>query len=253
MMIINPYLTGSSQGGFVPSGNLTVWLKADVGVTYNISNQVATWSDQSGNILDAFQNTTSYKPTYVASNANFNNKPSINFVAGSDDFLYLPTSALLNFSSGFTIYVVGKLNAITNTFNTIIQHSNGSTWTQGWGIFYYNADPGYRFFVNNWNNAANYVSLNQSNTASSQIYKFKWDGTTITAAILGSVPVSGTKAFSGPYTNPSANNPEIARGASTIYDTSCDISEILMYNSGSLGASNEAGIETYLKTKYGIA
>lgn len=253
MMIINPYQTGST-GGFVPTGNLRVWLKADAGVTYDGSNLVSAWADQSGNALNAFQNTTTYKPLYTPSSPAFNNQPVINFSAGSDDFMNLPiSSTLLNFSSGFTIYVVAKV-AFANTFNMLIQHSNGSTWTQGWGILYYNSTNSYRFFVNNWNNVANYVELFQTNTASDQIYKFKWDGTTITAAILGSVPASGTKAFSGPYTNPSATyNVEIARGGSTIYDMSCDIGEILMYNSGALGVSNELGIENYLKNKYGIA
>lgn len=253
MMIINPYLASGSGGGFVPTGNLRVWLKSDVGVTYDGSNLVSGWADQSGNALNAFQTTTTYKPLYVASNPSFNNQPTVNFAAGSDDFLSLPISALLNFSTGFTIYVVAKVS-FANTFNMLIQHSNGSTWTQGWGILYYNSTSSYRFFVNNWNNVANYVELFQTNTASDQIYKFKWDGTTITAAILGSVPASGTKAFSGPYTNPSATyNVEIARGGSTIYDFTSEIPEILMYNSGNIGAANELALETYLKNKYGIA
>ena len=253
MMIINPYQVNGSGGGFVPTGNLRVWLKSNVGVTYDGSNLVSGWADQSGNSLNAFQSTTTYKPLYVASNPSFNNQPTINFSAGSDDFLSLPISALLNFSTGFTIYVVAKVS-FANTFNMLIQHSNGSTWTQGWGILYYNSIGSYRFFVNNWNNVANYVELAQTNTTSDQIYKFKWDGTTITAAILGSVPVSGTKAFSGPYTNPSATyNVEIARGGSTIYDFTSEIPEILMYNSGNIGAANELALETYLKNKYGIA
>lgn len=250
MMIINPYQTLSS---FVTPTDLKVWLRADQGVTYDGSNLVSAWNDQSGNGINAFQNTTTYKPLYVASSVHFNNKPVISFAAGGDDYMNLPISPLLNFSAGFTIYVVAKVS-FANTFNMLIQHSNGSTWTQGWGILYYNSTSSYRFFVNNWNNAANYVELAQTNTASDQIYKFKWDGTTITAAILGSVPASGTKAFAGPYTNPSATyNVEIARGASTIYDMTADIPEILMYSSGNIGAINEAGIENYLKNKYGIA
>lgn len=250
MMIINPYQVSNS---FIPTTNLRVWLRADEGVTYDVSNLVSAWADQSGNSLNAFQNTTTYKPLYVASNPTFNNKPTINFSAAGNDYMNLPiSSVLLNFSAGFTIYVVAKVS-FTNTFNMLIQHTNGSTWTQGWGILYYNSTSSYRFFVNNWNNVANYVELAQTNTSSDQIYKFKWNGTTITAAILGSVPISGTKAFAGPYTNPSATyNVEIARGGSTIYDFSSEIPEILMYASGNIGTANETGIENYLKSKYGI-
>jgi hypothetical protein len=251
-MIINPYFAPNS-GGSVPTGNLRVWLKADTGVTYNISNQVAQWNTQTGNGLNAIQNTTTYKPTYVATNANFNNKPTINFSAAGDDYMTFAISSLFNFSSGFTIYVVAKVS-FTNTFNMLLQHSNGSTWTQGWGILYYSSTNSYRFFVNNWNNVANYVEIPHTNTASAQIYKFKWTGTNIVASILGSVPASGTKAFSGPYTDPSLSySPEIARGGATIYDFSCDIPEILMYNSGNIGTPNETAVETYLKSKYNIA
>lgn len=48
-MIINPYFAPNS-GGSVPTGNLRVWLKADTDVTYNISNQVAQWNTQTGNV-----------------------------------------------------------------------------------------------------------------------------------------------------------------------------------------------------------
>jgi hypothetical protein len=256
MMIINPYFgSNAGGGGFVPTGNLRVWLKADVGVTYDGSNLVSGWADQSGNNLNAIQNTTTYKPLYQPVISGLNNKPGITFAAGGDDFMTFASNSLFNFSSGFTIYVVAKVNAFFNTFNMLIQHSNGSTWTQGWGILYYNSTSSYRFFVNNWNNAANYVDLPHTTTGVPQLYKLKWTGTQIVANIMGTVPASGTKAFSGPYTDPWAfgYSPEIARGGSTIYDFSCDIPEVLMYNSGSIGAANETGIETYLKNKYGIA
>jgi len=252
-MIINPYIISTtSGGGSVPTGNLRLWLKADVGVTYNASNLVSGWADQSGNALNAFQNTTTYKPTYSATTASLNNKPSLTFSAPGDDYMTFASNSLFNFSSGFTIYIVAKINAFANTFNMLIQHSNGSTWTAGWGILYYNS--AYRFFVNNWNNVANYVLLANTNTSSAQIFKLKWDGSTITAAILGSTPSSGTKAYSGVYYDPWAlgYSPEIARGGSSIYDTSANIPEVLMYNSGTIGAANESNLETYLKTKYSI-
>lgn len=56
---------------------LTIWLRADsTAVTLNGGN-VSNWADQSGNGKDVSQATAAKQPLYVASSANFNNKPCI--------------------------------------------------------------------------------------------------------------------------------------------------------------------------------
>lgn len=239
----------------VINSNLFVWLKSTNGLTYDGSNLVSNWANQQSELnTDFSQSTAANKPTYQSTYTNFNNLPSVNFVASGDDYLQAPsTNSKWNFTStGFTIYIVAKVNSFFNTFNMLFQHSNGSTWTQGLGILYYTTDGGYRFFVNNWNTAASYILLTNSNTSTAQIFKFKWNLTTLSAAILGSTPSSSSKSYSTAYSNPTGNNPFICWGGSSIYDFNLNFGELLIYNTGSLTAAQETQIETYLKNRYAI-
>ena len=79
---------------------MTIYLKADAGITLNGSN-VSAWADQSGNNYIAQQSTSSKQPLINLNAAN--GKPSVKF-DGVDDFLDLNTSFdLLNFSIVFIL------------------------------------------------------------------------------------------------------------------------------------------------------
>lgn len=237
------------------NSNLFVWLKSTNGVTYDGSNLISNWANQQSELnTDFAQTTASLKPTYQSTNAQFNNLPALNFNAAGDDYLQCPsTNAKWNFSStGFTIYIVAKINSFLNTFNMLFQHSNGSTWTQGVGILYYTTDNGYRFFINNWNTAASYILLTNTNTTTAQIFKFKWNLTTMSAQIFGSSPSNNSKAYSTAYSNPTGNTPYLCYGGATIYDFSANLGEMLIYNTGNLTNAQETQIETYLKNRYAI-
>ena len=58
----------------IPSSGLQLWLKADVGVTTNMSNIVTLWTDQSGNGNDV----SGTAGTFVASDAAINNQSKDN-------------------------------------------------------------------------------------------------------------------------------------------------------------------------------
>lgn len=254
-MIINPYIFSAGGGaviGNVPQTNLRLHLESDSGVT-TISGLVSEWADQTTYLNKAFQNTNSYRPTYAATDSSVNNLPSLTFSAGGDDSMNIVASTSLNFSTnGFTIYVVGYIQSWFNTLSMLIQHSNGSTWTQGWGVLYTGGNL--RYFVNNWNNTANYVEVVAPAINQRTLFKFSWDKTTIKASYRqGGVTTSGTKAYAGAYINPSEAW-EIFRGGfgTTIYDTSGKLGAILAY-SGILSTQDELDLENYLKSKYGIA
>lgn len=57
-----------------------LWLRADLGVTTTPS-KVSAWADQSGNGNDFVQATDARRPTYTASDANFNGLPVVTGVA----------------------------------------------------------------------------------------------------------------------------------------------------------------------------
>lgn len=88
---------------------LTVWLRADVGVTTNGSGEVTTWADQSGNnndftgVADA-----NNAPTEVTSSPGLNNQPSINFAGDGDHFEDSDGENYINGSTEFTIFMVMK-------------------------------------------------------------------------------------------------------------------------------------------------
>lgn len=256
-MIIDPYRFASSNSnpGSVPLSNLRIHLESDNGVTTVGTSPllVSNWNDQTANNNDAFQNTTSYRPSYLATDSVLNNLPSLTFSAGGDDSMNVVASTSLNFSTnGFTIYVVGYVQAWFNALSMLLQHSNGSTWTQGWGMLYINNN--FRFFVNNWNNTSNYVEVVAPAVNQKTLFKFSWDKTTIKGSYRqGGVTTSGTKAYAGAYVNPSEAW-EIFRGGfgTTIYDVSGKLGAILAY-SGVLSAQDELNLENYLKTKYGIS
>ena len=253
-MIINPYIFSTGGGvviGTVPQTNLRLHLESDSGVT-TISGLVSQWADQTTNLNNATQTDPSYRPAYASTDSLINNLPSITFNAGGDDAMSILASTSLNFSTnGFTIYVVGYIQSWFNALSMLIQHSNGSTWTQGWGILYTSGN--FRFFVNNWNNTANYVELTAPAVNHKILFKFSWDKTTIRASYRqNGVTTSGTKAYSGAYTNPTQSW-ELFRGGAgtTIYDTSGKLGAVLAY-SGVLSAQDELNLENYLKSKYGI-
>jgi hypothetical protein len=52
-----------------PAANMVFWFKADAGVTYDGSNNVSAWADQSGNVRDA-TSSGGNQPLYVASGQN---------------------------------------------------------------------------------------------------------------------------------------------------------------------------------------
>ena len=86
--------------------NLTLWFDPQVGVTYDGSNRVSIWQDQSGNNYHGDQSTLAEQPTYVAS-SDLNGRPGIRFSGGAQ---YLPIRDL-NYSAvgslaGVTIFAV---------------------------------------------------------------------------------------------------------------------------------------------------
>lgn len=254
-MIINPYIfqtQGGGNPGSVPTTNLRLHLESTSGVTYDGTNKINLWSDQTAYANNAFQNTTTYKPTYSALDTNMNNLPSITFSSPSYDSMQIVANSSLNFSTnGFTIYLVCSIQQLT-LYSSLIQHSNDDTWSQGWGII--GANSSLRFFIQNWNNTANYVELPEPTVNQKIIVKFSWDKTTMKASYrINGVTNSISKPYSGAYTNPSYALSISSAGANLNSGfVSSKFGAVLMY-SGVLTTQDELNLENYLKTKYGIS
>ena len=84
-----------------------LWLRANSGISASGPNFVDTWVDQSGNSNDATGITTT-RPTFNATDVNFNNRPSITFpnTAAANFFLQVADNDNLDNTSGLTIFFI---------------------------------------------------------------------------------------------------------------------------------------------------
>jgi hypothetical protein len=103
-------------GGASPSTPQTIlgsallaWYRADLGITLNGSN-VSAWADQSGTgdaNKNAIQNTGAHQPAFNASNASYNNSPTVTFTSSQDLTTGTWASSLV---APYTIFVAGHTN-----------------------------------------------------------------------------------------------------------------------------------------------
>lgn len=115
-----PQTRVSSSASPIPTSDLSLWLKADAGVTLSGSN-VTAWADQSGNGNNA--TSPDSDPTFVSSS--INSKPAISF-NGDGSWMQIPQNsigtdgnisifAVLNYISGGVIFNKGDASTFEAT------------------------------------------------------------------------------------------------------------------------------------------
>jgi hypothetical protein len=236
-------------GDLSPANNVTAWFDASSQyITLNGSN-VSTWSDRSGNGIDLVQNTPSAQPLYNSSNVSINNLPSVD--CDDDNSMETNDDNLLDVSGtgGFTAYLVGKLDAQNSAFAFLIGRTNGTSWTLGWGVYFYSG--AIRWFVNDWNTASQRCETSIPGTTSANIYKMRYDNSTITVEIIGPNADSDTQSYSSTVQEPTSEGLIINAGGSTAFDCDFDYAEYLFYNRP-LTVQEQEKTENYLKEKYNI-
>lgn len=238
---------GNLASGLAPAPGYSVWSKSTFGVTKDGSNNVSQWDDLSGNANHFKQGTSGDYPQYEASNPVLNNLPSIN--AANGDSMETDDDSSLDASGGFCLYVVAKRNSYPSTFSFFVGRTNGTTWSTGWGIYYYAGVL--RFFIDYWNTASKRIELASPGTSDVNIYKFQYDGSTIAAAIIGTDADSDSKSLSTTDLNASGEGISLNRGGSDAYDGDWDYGEVLWYPTP-LDAAGQTITETYLKARYNI-
>lgn len=116
--------------------DLFQWVRGDLGVTLNGST-VSAWADQSGNGRHWTQGTAANQPTFVASDARFAGKPSVEF-DGSNDSLQNALAAadwkFLHDGTGCTVAVVFHCPATTSS-RIILDSCNASGSNVGFALF----------------------------------------------------------------------------------------------------------------------
>jgi hypothetical protein len=127
-------VAGSAPAPEVPTtiSGLAMWFKADVMDTVNdldLSGNVITWRDQSGNGRDVTQGTDASRPAWIAGSAsgNINALPTLHFNTGTK-VLERATSNVLQNKDGWTVFSYYRLSTTSTNFATVWAASiNGST------------------------------------------------------------------------------------------------------------------------------
>lgn len=220
-----------------------LWLRAESGVTQ--SGTVDSWADQSGNSLLA-TGSGGTKPSFVASDANFNNQPVIDFAAtGTNKHLVVADNDILDNTTGFSLFVVFRTNLTAGNYALLSKRT-----TVG-------VDQSYMTWVNagqlSSRAAGNTINGGTINNTTSYIGSTIFNGSSSTVANF----LNGTSAASGAAPTSIANN------ASNLYVGAFDVSggetrnldgrigEVLVYTS-TLNAAQRQIVENYLASKYSL-
>lgn len=236
------YDVASSEVGYsvgqLPINGLSLWLRADAGVTKDVSNNVSNWADQSngGNSVSS-----GYAPSYVSDSGN--GKPAVRF-SSSNSCIMSSVGRAMNGTSNFTCFALAKYNSagLPGTSEYILWNGSTSTSTGGYG---WNIDTSGRI-VASWNsysgriastssiaNGQYHVISSRLNNGSHQLWL---NGTSI-----GTASKTDCNFTVGYF---SVGNKPTTSGT-----LDGDIQEIIVYNRA-LSDTERANVESYLATRY---
>jgi hypothetical protein len=219
---------------FLPSdiSNLSVWFKADAGVTATGLN-VTAWADQSGN----GNNAVAYNNPQVIANA-LNSKPVISF-NGSTSYASFPISLAGN--TPRTIFIVGKYNDPEGI------QQEGFIALGNSGVF----DKGY-VFKEQFTLNAYYYNVGQIQAPAGQAI-----GSYHIETIFNLFDADSTIGINGSFGSPlgilalEVNEGLIALRSIGSEYASVNIAEIIIYNKG-LSLTELDQVQKYLNYKYAI-
>jgi len=237
------------EGSQVSSlSGLSLWLKADAGVTIGGGN-VNTWADQSSNGNNATGPATK-KPTFVSNG--INGKPAMSF-NGSTQLFTINDSNSLDLIR-CSIYVVLKRNAngIGNEFVLAKNPDNSS----GTPVYYHLAKVSggnSRFIVYTTSGyASNIDSQRDLGDGAARIMSFIYNGTTNDSYVNG-IKTNSTDGYGDIIT--STGSLQIGGSDQSLSGTQWYfngyISEIIIFNRA-LNTTEDLSVTTYLNSKYAI-
>lgn len=244
---------------------LTVWLRADIGVTTS-GSEVTTWADQSGNgndfvgVADA-----GTRPTYNSSSSELGGQPSIEFAGNGDYFLDTDGESYINGLTEFTLFLVYKSDQ-TGTdrglWNTQNPNNADEIFTIRYDASGANGGDSFTNVVKTGilnNTATNQLeSFSDIQTTNSQIMSLQWDSGNNFDIYVDGILNNPSYAASPPTgTISGADRVIVGKGAKddpNINNVSWDgqIAEVILYGRSITEAERES-VEDYLSEKYNSA
>jgi hypothetical protein len=143
-----------SPGG-VPTANLQIWLRADLGTNSANGDDVTAWSDQSGNSNNAV---ASNAPVYNTNNHNYN--PSIDFTATNSDNMTI-VDATDDSPDQQAVFLVGTMSASSDAWASFVLKTASFDLPNGWGLVRNNSTTEVFFHKDSYadnSNGADYAS-----------------------------------------------------------------------------------------------
>ena len=227
---------------------LKLWLKADAGVTYDGSNRVSAWADQSGQGNNASASGDE-RPVYSASG--LNSKPTISF-NGSAQVLTITDNASLDFST-MSAYLVIKRDDDGGQ-NDVVFIKNGSSTSDAavYGIVLFSDATNWVVGMDKgggWGD--NFTDFDVSDNLP-KIIGYRVNSSNLFAHQNGSL-----SSDLGGGTIPSTNGTLQIGGYNQSFDNPSGewffgkISEVIFYDT-SLSSGNHASVLGYLNGRYAI-
>ncbi len=228
------YFTFATNVPAVPgcvAGNLSLWLKADLGVIG--SPAVTAWADQS-----IYSNPiTVVGAPQITSTINFN--PAIALSAGR--YFTTPNAAHLN-PTASKITIFGVTRPTTVGINPIIGKTDVAGWNNGYGMY------------GNSNQKVGFWQGDQTGVEPANVPHQAYPNTPFVSTgyydTNQKVSVNGATATSAVQT-PTLSTSQVEIGFAKTFQFTGDYAEVLLYNDD-VGATGRNKIETYLAVKYGI-
>lgn len=254
-VISSVWLYGQSPGGV--STDLSVWYKADAGITTNGSKQVTQWISSSSTSVTLTPSGTAYIPyndqTTYTNMWNFN--PTLSY-DGTNNYLRNTTTAYLNPAGSVHYIAVARLSRMTNAYRNLFAIAGNDDG------FFLTVNSNTVYPMPTIGNNFNYPAAGPSSTNTFGIYSAILPKTTSQGSQRGFN--SGTrKIYTSPYpiTGGAYVLPTTGIGAYLGADGTTgdnfqgDIAEVILYHSISGGDLTDADLQkihSYLAIKYGI-
>lgn len=236
-------VAGGGSSSFVPSSitGLKFWVDASQGVTVDGSNNVASWSDLSGNGGTLSQGTFSQRPAYVT--ASKNGLPTVNF-DGISELLTGSDASLPTGTSARTMIWAGTFSSLPNNFGGWSYGANSANQTFGLVKFSGTVSP--TLTTQGWGTDYQSTYTIVANTYFIYVVLFQTGANGLTQRV--------NKAAAGTTTSiQNTVRQNIRMGAETNNTgfVPIKVCECLIYDSV-LSGSNLTNVENYLSTKWAI-
>jgi regulation of enolase protein 1 (concanavalin A-like superfamily) len=238
------YLTNVVQR----SANLVSWLRSDVGLVYNASNQVSLWPDQSSNGFNGAQSNSTNQPILVTNAVN--GLPAVQFTpGGSGQFLQFPAG--FDFTAGLSLFVV--LNPTTMAANASIldfRNYTGGVSTDEFGLSELATSGGAIFYAYSGSVASSGSFATALTANTFQLLEAVYDGVS-SVSVYKNGTLIGTQGSLQTLANVVRNNNFIGESGNGANFFTGEIAEILIFNTN-LNSTARAAVESYLLAKFAV-